>query len=165
MRAARSRRPNSSKQSMSAVMFCRILLIGLLGPMVGAQRPADAAVALGWAAESPAQRRLELRAWTRAYRARMAPVKRSWTELSVTIRRGPLEELAGSCRSFQSALARLASDPLPPAPVPALGLHLERGLRHLYQASLRCRQERLFDLAYRLYEARRAFLQVEAMLK
>jgi len=107
---------------------------------------------------------MDLLTWELAYRARMAPVKRSWTELSATIRRGPLGGLPGRCRSFQSALAKLASDPLPPAPVPALSLHLERGLRRLREAALRCHQERLFDLAYRLYEARRAFIQVESML-
>ena len=120
---------------------------------------------IGSAAEPPEQRQIDLSVWQLAYRAKLAPVKRSWSELSTTIRRGPMEGLSGRCRSFQAELAKLASSPVPSAPLPALNLHLERGLRRLHEAAQRCREERLFDLAYRLYEARRAFVQVEAMLE
>lgn len=141
-----------------------MLLVSLLWQTVEAHRPVGSTVVIGSAAKPPAERRLDRLAWELIYRARMAPVKRSWSELSATIRRGPVEGLSGRCRSFQSELAKLASEPLPPAPLPALSLHLERGLRRLQEAALRCRQERVFDLAYRLYEARRAFIQVEWML-
>lgn len=94
----------------------------------------------------------------------MAPVKQSWTDLSTTIRRGSLSKLAGRCLRFQAELAQLDSESLSPSPSAALNLHLARGLRHLWEGAERCREEQLFDLAYRLYEARRTFVQVEALL-
>lgn len=149
---------------MSTQRFQGLVLVTLLCLTLGELGSAASSWAIERRVEPPTDRTVALAAWKQAYRAKIAPVKRSWIHLSATIRQGSLSALANRCLSFQAELAKLDSDPLPSSPSSALNLHLARGLRRLSEAAERCREEQLFDLVYRLYEARRAFVQVEAML-
>ena len=106
----------------------------------------------------------ELLAWQQRNAAQLASVEKAWAAL--------LHRLAGfrpaqfdrQCEGLSSSLARLDETILLPAPDLLVDLYVRRLTKHLHAAAAACRSQQLFNVVYRLEEARSALGEVRWLL-
>lgn len=126
-------------------------------------RPQPPAIQLSPAPPSQEGREL-MRRWRHELREPLSPVLRAWEGLAHAARETPGSPLTAGCRRLGAALEALGDRRLPPAPDPAVSLHLEETLRLLGEAAGSCTHGAYFLTSWRLREAAASWRQLRGRL-
>lgn len=105
-----------------------------------------------------------MRRWRREVRDPLSPILGEWESLARLSREGPGSRLTAGCRRLAAALEALEDRRLPPAPDPAVSLHLEETLRALGEAAGSCTHGAYFLTTWRLRQAGSSWRQMRGRL-
>lgn len=103
---------------------------------------------------------VELIAWQRRNASQLAAVERAWAALLERMSGFRPAEFERQCQGLTTSLARLDESVLLPAPDRLVDLYVRRLTRHLHAAATACRAGELFNVVYRLEEARTALGEI-----
>jgi hypothetical protein len=106
----------------------------------------------------------ELARWNQLYRSQFAPVEISWARLLHRLSGDQPRRFSQQCDGLRTSLAQIDPASLLPAPDRLIDLYVRRMLLHLDAAGEACYREQIFNVVYRLEEARGALAEVRWLL-
>ena len=106
----------------------------------------------------------ELARWNRLYRSQFGPVEASWAQLLHRLAGDQPRRFSRQCTGLRASLSRVDPASLLPVPDRLIDLYLRRMLLHLDAAGEACAREEIFNVVYRLEEARTALAEVRWLL-
>jgi len=108
---------------------------------------------MGWSTP-PAGRPSALAAWHTGYSQQMRPILSAWSRLLRRLQGDLPAMFDPQCVGLVSSLERLEEAALLPAPDRLIDFYLRRLLMQLHAAAVACTRQELFNVVYRLEEAR-----------
>jgi hypothetical protein len=119
-------------------------------------------VTITWS--SPPAAPPELASWDRRFRHELRPVLSAWGRMNRRLQ-GDLPALfTPQCAGFNASLDRLDDSVLMPAPDLLIDLYVKRLLLNLEAAGVACSHHELYNVVYRLSEAKAALDEVRSQL-
>ena len=106
----------------------------------------------------------ELRQWHEQHTPALAGVEDAWVDLLRRMSGHRPARFEAQCEALSERLDELDRPTLLPVPDPLLDLYVKRLLEHLDAAVAACRAGELFNVVYRLEEARSALAEVRWLL-
>lgn len=125
--------------------------------------PSDEAIIMRWSTLSP-EPDADLATWHRRNAPQLAAVERAWAALLRRMRGHRPALFDHQCLALASSLEQLDEAGLLPVPDRLIDLYVKRLLTHLHGAARACNMDQLFNVVYRLEEARSALAEVRWLL-
>ena len=107
----------------------------------------------------------QLLAWQRHNARQLGDVETAWAAMLRRLRGHRPSLFDTQCRVLTSSLASVDESILLPVPDPLVDLYVRRLMRHLHGAATACGSGQLFNVVYRLEEARDALGEIRWLLQ
>ena len=106
----------------------------------------------------------ELLTWQRHNARQLSNVETAWAAMLRRMRGHRPARFDPQCRALASSLESVDESTLLPVPDPLVDLYVRRLMKHLHAAATACGSRQLFNVVYRLEEARTALGEIRWLL-
>ncbi len=142
-----------------------VIALSTLSPATSAatQETDDSRTGITFSGPPPATSE-ELAHWNQLYRSQFGPVESSWARFLQRLAGDQPRRFRHQCNDLLASLAAVDATTLLPVPDRLIDLYLRRMLLHLDAAGVACSRDEIFNVVYRLEEARSALAEVRWLL-